>query len=470
MVELFGWIALILVVLAGATFFIKKYVKGAQTWIIVSMVRFTKPLKIFDLFVKHPKWVNALTDIGLVLGFGAVAIDYLWMQKRPIIQRLIVFIASVAVLGFFTSLIFPTENPIIPIPPLITHLFFGVFGMAGLILVSLFYSGLDIITKLSAGKNACAGVAPVIPGVDLPNSPISVPLHAWLSFVIILIIHEASHGFVIRKLGMTLKSYGLLLLGFLPIGAFVEPDEKQLKQLEKKQPKEALRMYAAGPASNFYFFVLGGIVFAALGGLLIGPALMPLLTNIHLQTVNGVEISEVQEKIDICGTEFEAPAHGVLQPGDQILSVDGNPTHMLSDYSLAVREKENYTLTIMRNGETQDYSFEPNELGRIGITVREIPNPDYIPPFWYEPLRTVLGFIAGFLGWLLLLNFLVATANYIPVDPFDGGKMAKILVAPYLGFMGLSEEDTKMLVGKLFGLIFLVLVIINAAPLLIVNP
>jgi hypothetical protein len=249
----------------------------------------------------------------------------------------------------------------------------------------------------------------------------------------------------------------------------VEPDEKQLKQLEKKQPKDALRLYAAGPASNLYFFLVGGLILSLIGGLIIGPVLNPTLNGIHTQAVKGVMIDKVEEMITICGTEFEAPAHGKLLSGDQILSVDGVSIGTLGEYVKAIAGKESYTLSILRGSETTDYSFETNEVGRIGIMVKEIPNTDYTPPNWYDPLRQIVGFVSGFLGWLLLLNFLVATANYIPISPFDGGKMANILIAPYLGFLNLGEEDTKKLVGKVFGILILILVLVNAAPLLITN-
>ncbi len=467
--ETIAWLVGIVVVMAIATRAIKHFFPNAQTWHVASMVRFTKTRKVFDIFVKHPKLVNGLTDIGLVIGFGAVAVDFLWMQKRPMVQRLGVFAASVLILGSLTGFVFPTENPIVPIPPLMLQFFFGLFGMGGLILVSLFYSGLDIFTKLSIGKNACAGVAPVIPGVDLPNSPISVPLHAWLSFVIILIVHEASHGFVIRKLGMKLKSYGLLLFGFLPIGAFVEPDEKELKQLEKKNPRDALRMYAAGPSSNLYFFLVGGLILSLIGSAIVGPLIDPTLNQIHLNSVSGVQVREVVDKITVCGTEFDTPAKGILLAGDQIMQVDGNGVKTIQQYAAAVRGKEKYTLTILRGGAGKEFTFEPNSLGRLGITVQDIPNTFYTPPEWYIPLVQVLGFLASFGGWLILLNFLVATANFIPVDPFDGGKMAKLLLLPYFGFLKQGEEETKRLIGKFFVYILLVLIIINAAPLFIVN-
>jgi membrane-associated protease RseP (regulator of RpoE activity) len=97
--------------------------------------------------------------------------------------------------------------------------------------------------------------------------------------------------------------------------------------------------------------------------------------------------------------------------------------------------------------------------------VQDIPNTNYTPPAWYDPFMQVAGFVASFVGWLILLNFLVATANFIPVDPFDGGKMAKLLLLPYFGFLKQGEEETKKIIGKVFVGIVLVLVLINAAPL-----
>ncbi|QQR92264.1 MAG: site-2 protease family protein [Candidatus Iainarchaeum archaeon] len=462
--------SIILSVLVGTTYLIKHFLPQAQTWYVMSMVRFTKQQKIFDLFVNHGKLLNWLTDIGLVIGFGAIAVDYLWLQKKKMWQRVLGFLAAAIILGAGVGFIFPIENPIIPVSDIVVRVAFGLFGTAGFVLVSLFYSGLDIIQKITQGKNACAGVAPVIPGVSLPNSPITVPLHAWLSFVIILIWHEASHGFVVRKLGMKLKSYGLLLLGFLPIGAFVEPDEKQLKALEKKSPLDALRLYAAGPASNFYFFIGGTALLAVLGMAIFTPFIAPALTEIHSNSVSGLEIVKVEENIVICGTEFPAPAHNVLQPGDQILAVNGASVHTTQEYFAEIVGKEQFELEIKRGEEVRTESFEPNDLGRIGINVKELPNENYTPPGWYEPLIQVFGFLAGFVGWLLILNFLVAVANFIPVDPFDGGKMVKLLLFPYFGFLKMGEEDTKKFIARIFIVVLLVLILINALPLVIVHP
>ncbi len=67
MIPFLGWVAIILVALLVVTFLLKKFVKQAQTWYVISMVRFSKPLKLFDMFNNHPRALNILTDIGLVL-------------------------------------------------------------------------------------------------------------------------------------------------------------------------------------------------------------------------------------------------------------------------------------------------------------------------------------------------------------------------------------------------------------------
>ena len=80
-------------------------------------------------------------------------------------------------------------------------------------------------------------------------------------------------------------------------------------------------------------------------------------------------------------------------------------------------------------------------------------------------LLFILNFIVSFFGWLLLLNFLVAVANFIPIEPFDGGKIAKVLVAPYIAFLGLNPIQSKNLVGKIFLAVLGILLLINALPL-----
>lgn len=195
------WLVGVLFILVASTEIIRRFVKNSETFYIASMLRFKKPLEWLDKLAVHPKILNAFADIGLIVGFGAIAVDFLVSQKYKLSvpKRTVLFIVSGIILSQALLLFFPVDNPIIPSNPTVLQASYGIFGFAGLILTSLVYSGLDIIAKLSTGVNACAGVAPVIPGVELPNSPIVVPLHAWISFVIILVIHEGMHGVLSRN-------------------------------------------------------------------------------------------------------------------------------------------------------------------------------------------------------------------------------------------------------------------------------
>src|SRR3989338_7672626 len=98
-------------------------------------------------------------------------------------------------------------------------------------------------------------ITPVIPGVPIPGSPIFVPFwHGIIALFIVVVIHEFCHGIVARAHGLNVKSSGFAMFAILP-AAFVEPDEKEL---QKKDKKTQLSIFAAGPFSNI---LLGGLLF-----------------------------------------------------------------------------------------------------------------------------------------------------------------------------------------------------------------
>ena len=68
-----------------------------------------------------------------------------------------------------------------------------------------------------------------------------------LALIVAIVIHEYSHGIQARAHGMRLRSFGLLQLGPLPIGAFAEPEEIEMDRAPKR---DRLRLFAAGPSIN----------------------------------------------------------------------------------------------------------------------------------------------------------------------------------------------------------------------------
>jgi membrane-associated protease RseP (regulator of RpoE activity) len=81
-----------------------------------------------------------------------------------------------------------------------------------------------------------------VPGIN-PIIPVG---YGILGLAVAMVAHEFAHGIMTRRGNMNIKSLGLLFLVF-PIGAFVEPDEKQLETTTRAKRS---KVFAAGPASN----------------------------------------------------------------------------------------------------------------------------------------------------------------------------------------------------------------------------
>jgi membrane-associated protease RseP (regulator of RpoE activity) len=97
----------------------------------------------------------------------------------------------------------------------------------------------------------------ILPGIN-PILPIEYLFYIILALVVAIIVHEFSHGILTLAGDLKVKSMGILYLIF-PIGAFVEPDEEQMK---KTQITKRMRVYAVGPLSNFVVFFICLLLFS----------------------------------------------------------------------------------------------------------------------------------------------------------------------------------------------------------------
>jgi len=95
---------------------------------------------------------------------------------------------------------------------------------------------------------------PISTMIAVPGLNPVIPL-GWgiFAFIISLVIHEFGHGLQARAHGMRLRSFGLLLLGPLPLGAFAEPEYDELTRAPRK---ERQRMFAAGPSTNIFLAII----------------------------------------------------------------------------------------------------------------------------------------------------------------------------------------------------------------------
>lgn len=465
------WAAIFVALVLIATYLLKRFT-SAETWYVIAMLRTKRVLPWIDGLARGPAGgaMKRVADAGILLGFGGIAVDSLYGRELPRAQRILVFAASAALLtalfyliDFLLAGMFSTSPFTKDFFPLLAAVF-GISGFAGFTVLALVTQAVDIIAKTSVGQPACPGVAPLIPGIDIPGVPISVPMHAWISLFIILAVHEGSHGIVARKLGIKLKSAGLLLLGFFPVGAFVEQDDKQLKAAPDR---DALRVYAAGPAANLLSLVAIEIAIIAIV-LVIATFLTPWAAPIQEQMFDGVVITGVDQNVEFCKAIYPAPAYGVLDENTLITKVNG--TDITSAAKLQVVLMQNrykqvkFTVENM-DGSVVEHTIAPNELGTFGFSVEERRNPGYDVPWEYEAYSAGIHALDDFLGWLFILSLLVGLVNFLPLVPFDGGRMANILFVPYFSWLKMGKEDTEKLIGRvcLWGL--LALLAINALPL-----
>ena len=142
--------------------------------------------------------------------------------------------------------------------------------------------------------------------VAIPGLNPVIPL-GWgaLAFIVALVIHEFGHGLQARAHGMRIRSFGLLQLGPLPLGAFAEP---QYEELTNAPSKERMRMFAAGPATNIFVAVVCLIFLGGLAGQFVASE-----SGVHVRGI-------VQDE--------GADAAGFTTPWDTIQFIDEAPVKM----------------------------------------------------------------------------------------------------------------------------------------------
>lgn len=285
-----------------------------------------------------------------------------------------------------------------------------------------------------------------IPGV---NRLIPVG-YGIFGLAVAIVLHEFCHGILSRAVGIKVRSVGAIFL-VVPIGAFVEPDEDELRALP---PRQRSRLYAAGPATN--------ILLALLFGFLFSTAMMSAVTPVH----NGVGI--------VGFTPNSGAENATMQPYTVITNVNGTVVNGFSDFSDALAKVHpNQTIMVEAyspsSGTYRWYNVTLGEdpaTGRplLGIYALDV-STDYYHPFtnldrfggvpgailsfialpfsgrapiqdpelqFYQvsgPLAAiplpVFWILVNSLYWLFWLNAMLGATNALPAVPLDGGYIFK---------------------------------------------
>jgi hypothetical protein len=415
-------VSLVLLVVSGQAIMKANGLEGAYG---VYMLKSKRGLGFIDwLARKGGSFWEGMADWGAVLSFGLMS--YLIFDRRIGKKTLILGLAAIAVMVLVILpnmwLILSFLNiPGVNLPKfsgpgflqlgfsyaILALLVISIFGGVLLFMIALLgFSAFDILyTILSAVSKAVVtgntssyanlssqvpGIAPIIPGLTLPL------FSGILALAVVLVVHEFSHGILARVSKIKLKSMGILPFGIIPVGAFVEPDEKQVEKLEKRKQNG---IFVAGVSSNFIMTFL----FFALTALMIIYAIPVFF----------------KQGVVIAGTVQGYPAYGVIKTGSVINSWNGYPVNSIESVDYAARNFTPYAIVRVSTNKG-NYTFDTNATGKIGVLVQqsEIPKSG-------GALPGVVDFLYSFFVITFVLNFFVGGMNLLPLPAFDGWRVYK---------------------------------------------
>lgn len=315
----------------------------------------------------------------------------------------------------------------------------GCFGVLAIVAGSLVKNAFDI----TVGQSNIPGVSPIIPwsragqwGFILPGLGVFVPLgYGLVAMIMLIFVHEFAHGVLARVHGLELKSTGILTLGILPIGAFIEPDEDAFN---KSESIKKMRVLAVGSFSNmllavasFFFFVL---LVSPSGSWVIAESNIKALENgTTIESIDGINLST--------GNYINAAAEANLY---------SNRVYGIREEAFRNKSLINITTS------SGVFVFRPNEIS--GIKLKYLPEYRFNKPFFGIAFGEILALI---FFWLYFFNLNIALVNLLPIAPFDGGKMVMELFSVF----HLSEGKTLDIAYFLLALVFII-ILINAYPLI----
>jgi len=366
--------------------------------------------------------IERIEIILILLFFSIIALRLYLKRKNLKIEKVIIFEYSEK----YTEKINKMVNKHSKI--------FKVLGTIALLSspIMMFTGAYYIINSIVFFKPSVALVLPSVSNFKYPGPVISIPFWIWIIAVFIIVFsHESMHALIAANEGIKTRRYGLLYLLLIPIGAFVDIDEKMMKKLELRKK---IKIFAAGSLGNvliFLVFFLALVVFSQIVNQVIeskgvwfknvapdSPAEKASLRGI-ITKINNTTISNVYELQDFLRN---------IKPNTTVFieTTEGR-------YELILAEKD-------------DVSY----IGIIGVKNyivykgSDAPVPEYI-----------VGAISYFfvvLQWIAFLNLGVAIANMLPIIPLDGGLIVREVSKEKLGKNG---EKLSNLVSSIFFILLL---------------
>jgi membrane-associated protease RseP (regulator of RpoE activity) len=290
--------------------------------------------------------------------------------------------------------------------------FFGYFGSVGIViavissLVAFYFIALQAYIIITNPKVSTPGLRPIIPSVPSTVActyALCVPFWFWIiGVLVVLLSHELSHAFVSRSANIRIKSFGLISVLILP-GAFVEPDERQLK---KSSSLTKLKIYAAGSFANLLVFAIASLVTTAMfNGFYVasGVQYVGLVANSPASQINLKGVIKQIDSMQISTVQDFENFITKVSPGTPLIIKTSEGT---------------YNLTTAKNPD------DPNK-GFVGISQA---STDFHVVERYSSFSGGIDWVFQLFAWLVFLNFGIGLVNLLPIKPLDGGLMYEEII------------------------------------------
>ena len=300
--------------------------------------------------------------------------------------------------------------------------------------------------------------------LGLPGINKFIPIgYGILGLAVAIIVHEAAHGILMRASGFKLKTLGLLMF-IVPMGAFAEPDERELSEGARRK---RMRVYAGGPAANLVVALVCALVFT-----------MVMVPSVH----------EAHSGIGVFNVSSGTPADGNISVGSIIYSFNGTSVANYSDFSSSIAKTQaNQTVAIgvFTHGSEHTINVKLSDRGAyvsdaaskgkgyLGVSAASVSTARFhpiarassidslfnnaltfitLPVSGFSPVQgpimdfyTVNGMDAGTFWllanavyWIFWLNLMVGLTNVLPAIPLDGGFIFKDYMEKLLEKVGVK--------------------------------
>ncbi len=301
-----------------------------------------------------------------------------------------------------------------------------VVGYLGMLAISgyLLYNLYEVLLQAAA-----PGISPVVPGVQVPGSPITLPLwYGIISIFLVALIHEFSHGIIARLYRLRVRHTGILMLGPFIGGAFVDLDERQL---ERAKPYKQLAVMAAGPFSNLLtalaVFLIATLLFnpflsglAAPAGAMIG--VTPGSPAAHAGLVDNLVIVAIGNRT-ITGPQDVLSAMNGTHPNETVQLTVVNAT---DPYYAGPLFAKNVSVTL---GSDPANASKPH----MGVLMYPYSRFTHSALATYgKVLLELFLIVQTFLLWFFVISLGIGIANLLPIGPVDGGRMLLVALQSFL--------------------------------------